>query len=142
MFLKDIKSDILNIIDVKPSWLERLSYNPISDIVTSGKTYHLLYLLEDVFGFKKNNPILSNIRFFHYKDPYVDQISKEVRQKNQFISKIKPNDIEAVLDLLTLLAKINHFKVYNKKSMDLLSKEIIKSKLTIFVFKPRKQTIQ
>ena len=47
MFLKDIKSDILNIIDVKPSWLERLSYNPISDIVTSGKTYHILYLLED-----------------------------------------------------------------------------------------------
>jgi len=129
MSLKDLRLDILDIVDVSPSWLKSLSYNPIEDIVKFGKTHHLLYLLEDVFGFRKTNPILTNIRFFHYKNPYVEQISKDLKQKELLISKIKSNNIDSALDLLTLLARVNYFKVYSKESVDFLSKEIIKTNL-------------
>tara|TARA_Y100001970_G_scaffold285621_1_gene405880 strand:- start:1960 stop:2904 length:945 start_codon:yes stop_codon:yes gene_type:complete len=129
MSLNHIRADILNIVDIRPSWLERLSYNPIENIIKTGKTHHILHLLEEVFGFMRNNPILGEVRFFHYKNASVDNVLKDLRKTSPLISKIEPDDIESLLDLLTLLSKIHYFKVYNKKDMDFLSREIIKSEL-------------
>ena len=58
MSLNNLKSDLLEILDSEPLWIKCLSYKPIRDIIKTGKTYHLLGLLKDVFGIKNNNPIL------------------------------------------------------------------------------------
>ena len=129
MSLRDVRFDILNIIDLNPSWIENLNYNPLEAIVKHGKSHHLLTFLEDVYGFRKDNPVMSEIRYFHYKSPYVDTIFKDLKLKSLGISKINSADMDIILDILTLLAKINHFKIYNKNHIDQLCKEINKSRL-------------
>ena len=129
MSLKNIRLDLSHIVEKDPFWISHLKYNPIKSIIQSGKTYHLIFLLEDVFGFKKSNPMISNIKQFHYKDKSIDNIFKELKESSKKIAKIDKNDNDEILQVLSILAKINHFKVYNKKYIDLLIKEIIKTNL-------------
>ena len=81
MSLRDVRFDILNIIDLNPLWIRNLNYNPVEAIVKHGKSHHLLTFLEDVYGFRKDNPVMSEIRYFHYKNPYVDTIFKDLKLK-------------------------------------------------------------
>ena len=121
-----IRQDILDVIELNPFWIKALNYNPIKDIVLSGKTHHILRLLQEVYGFENKNPILNNIRYFHYKNAFIDRTSKEIENYSSLISR---NGFEGslFLDLFLFMAKINHFKIYNKKSIDILIKEIIKA---------------
>ena len=45
MNLTQIRKDIANVYDLNPAWIEGLNYNPISEIVRKGKSYHLINLL-------------------------------------------------------------------------------------------------
>ena len=109
MSLKDIRLDLPHIVETDSSWMSQLNYNPVDRIIKTGKTYHLISLLEDVFGFKKSNPIISNIKQSHYREKTIDNIFKELKEFPQKITKIKKDKVDdEVMQVLCLLAKINH----------------------------------
>ena len=126
MSLNNIKSDLVQVFDMEPEWITHLKYNPLLDIIEKGKPYHIISLMRYVFGAKNSNPIISNLKFFYYKEPQVKSIFEEIKFKANNLNKAKDKQSDDdFIDILTLLAKIDYFEVYNKKYLDLLVKEII-----------------
>lgn len=127
MSLNNLKSELLEIVDPNPLWIKHLDYNPISDIVKIAKPYHLLSLVKDVFGAKESNPVISNIKYFHYKEIYVEKIFEDLAAVLGKVENIGNENRE--MEIISLLAKIDYFKAYNKKYTDLLVKEVIQTNL-------------
>ena len=129
MSLINIKSDLVKIFDLNPDWISHIQYNPLLDIINNGKPYHLISLLRYVFGVKNNNPIMSNLRYVYYKEASVKKIFKDISLSAKKVRGIQDGEVDDFLDVLTLLAKVDYFKAYNKKFLDQLIKEIIASEL-------------
>ena len=131
MSLNNIKSDLTHVFDTEPEWITHLKYNPLLDIIEKGKPYHIIALMRYVFGAKNSNPIISNLKFFYYKDPQVKSIFEEIKFKANNLRGAKSQSDDDFIDILTLLAKIDYFEVYNKKYIDILIKEIIASNMIL-----------
>ncbi len=125
MSINNIKSDLIQIFDFEPSWIEHLKYNPLQDIVRNGKPYHIISLMRYVFGSKNNNPVMSNLRYFYYKEPQVKNIFEEIKAKTYSLNDTRKWQSDDFIGILILLAKIDYFQAYSKKHMDKLVKEII-----------------
>ncbi len=129
MSINNIKSDLIQIFDFEPNWIEHLKYNPLQDIVRNGKAYHIISLMRYVFGSKNNNPLMSNLRYFYYKEPQVKNIFEEIKAKTYSLNDTKKWQSDDFIGILMLLAKIDYFQAYSKKHMDKLVKEIIANDL-------------
>ena len=123
--MNKLKKEILEIVDLDPFWFS-LNKNPIPDIVKTAKSHQLITLLERIYGFKRINPVLGEVRYFHYKESIVIKINSDV--VSFFEKKIDKKSLteDIVFETLQLLAKIVYFRVYNKKFIELLFQQIIK----------------
>ena len=129
--MNKLKKEIIRIIDLNPFWFS-LRKNPIKDIIQRAKTHQLISILEKLYGFKKTNPILGEIRNFHRKEPIVVKINSEIiKYLEQKINKESITE-DTVVQTLQLLSKIIYFKVYNKKFIDLFFQFIVKNDLIGF----------
>ena len=125
MAIKNIKSDLIQIFDLEPSWIKHLKYNPLEDIVNKGKPHHIISLMRYVFGSRNSNPILNNLRYFYYKEPLVRNIFQDIKDKTYAINGARKWQADDFINILTLFARIDYFEVYSKKYIDKLIKEII-----------------
>ena len=123
--MNKLKKEILEIVDLDPFWFS-LNKNPIPDIVKTAKSHQLITLLERIYGFKRINPVLGEVRYFHYKESIVIKINSDI--VSFFEKKIDKKSLteDIVFETLQLLAKIIYFRVYNKKFIELLFQKIIK----------------
>ena len=125
MSIKNIKSDLIQIFDLEPSWITHLKYNPLKSIINNGKPYHVISLMRYVFGSKNSNPLLNNLRYFYYKDPQVKNIFQDIKDKTHSINDAKNWQKDEFMNILILFAKIDYFEAYSKRYIDELVKEII-----------------
>jgi len=123
--MNKLKKEILEIVDLDPFWFS-LNKNPIPDIVKTAKSHQIITLLERIYGFKRTNPVLGEVRYFHYKESIVIKINSDI--VSFFEKKIDKKSLteDIVFETLQLLAKIVYFRVYNKKFIELLFQQIIK----------------
>tara|TARA_A100001011_G_scaffold397890_1_gene500354 strand:+ start:263 stop:1204 length:942 start_codon:yes stop_codon:yes gene_type:complete len=124
MSFDNFKKDVSKIYDFNPDWLNRLKYNPMKALINEAKTYHLLNVLFKLYGSLRINPIIKEINFYHYKQPYVSDLLRNVKSINTKISSFDGACEDNLLNILALLAKLDYFYIYSKNETEGLIKNI------------------